>query len=86
MRWEHPTRGLVSPDDFIPEAEHTGAIHALGAWVLGQACGYAASRARSTGLARDVAVNVSGRELRSHDYPGNELQGRLERAVSIRTR
>lgn len=38
LRWRHPRRGLVSPDEFIPEAEATGLIVSLGAWVLEAAC------------------------------------------------
>lgn len=38
LRWQHPTRGLVTPDEFIPVAEDTGIISAIGAWVLRQAC------------------------------------------------
>ena len=55
IRWRHPERGLVSPDDFIPLAEATGLIGPIGAWVLHRACADAA------GWPRDlkVAVNVS---------------------------
>lgn len=54
VRWLHPTRGNLSPDDFIGIAEETGIIDALGIWVLDEACRFAAA----SGLAR-IAVNVS---------------------------
>ena len=55
IRWRHPERGLVPPDDFIPLAEETGLIGPIGTWVLHRACADAA------GWPRDlkIAVNVS---------------------------
>jgi diguanylate cyclase (GGDEF)-like protein/PAS domain S-box-containing protein len=38
VRWEHPNRGMISPAEFIPLAEHTGLIVPLGMWILGEAC------------------------------------------------
>ncbi|MGK2874134.1 MAG: putative bifunctional diguanylate cyclase/phosphodiesterase [Nocardioides sp.] len=66
VRWEHPERGSLSPLEFIPMAERTGAIHALGAWTLDHACASAVTGA-FRGLA--VSVNVSIPELRHPDYP-----------------
>ena len=55
LRWMHPIRGLVSPADFIPVAEETGMIGAIGAWVLKQACIDAATWPGTL----KVAVNLS---------------------------
>ncbi len=38
VRWQHPTRGMIPPDDFIPAAEETGLILPLGRWILGESC------------------------------------------------
>ncbi len=38
VRWRHPTRGMIAPDDFIPAAEETGLILPLGRWILGESC------------------------------------------------
>src|SRR5467141_2540367 len=60
IRWRHPQRGMIAPGDFIPLAEETGLIHALGKWVLRQACADAAgwpSHIR-------VAVNLSPIQFR----------------------
>jgi diguanylate cyclase (GGDEF)-like protein len=65
VRWQHPDRGLVAPDEFIPIAEETGLIIPLGRWVLHQACSQlAAWRASDPGLANlRVSVNLSAREF-----------------------
>jgi len=64
VRWNHPTRGLVSPGDFIPIAEDTGLISPLGEWVLNEACRIAAGWPQHL----RVAVNLSPRQLRGHAF------------------
>ena len=66
-RWNHPRRGLLTPEWFVPLAEETGQIVALGRWVIGEACAQAARWRRDLGRAIPVTVNLSAREL--HD-PG----------------
>ncbi|MGY4616412.1 diguanylate cyclase (GGDEF)-like protein [Bradyrhizobium sp. USDA 4472] len=60
LRWQHPTRGLVPPDQFIPLAEEIGLIAPLGEWVLNRACEQAASWPNEF----KVAVNVSPTQFR----------------------
>ncbi len=69
VRWQHPTRGLVPPGDFIAAAEQTGQIVELGLWVMREACRRLADwRAEWPGVAPYVAVNVSGRQLQSDTF------------------
>lgn len=63
LRWQHPTRGLVAPDDFIPIAEDTGIISAIGAWVLRQACQDAISWPEKI----KVSVNLSPVQFNSRN-------------------
>jgi diguanylate cyclase (GGDEF)-like protein len=62
IRWKHPTRGVVQPDDFISLLEETGLIVEVGKWVLQQACRQGAAW-RAAGYPIGMAVNVSGRQL-----------------------
>jgi diguanylate cyclase (GGDEF)-like protein/PAS domain S-box-containing protein len=63
LRWEHPTRGMIPPADFIHVAEDSGFILTLGAWVIGEACRQlAAWRAAGAGTFM-VGVNLSARQL-----------------------
>ncbi len=62
IRWRHPSRGIVSPDDFIPIAEDTGLIISIGRWVLETACAEAATW-QTPQRRLSVAVNVFGRQL-----------------------
>jgi diguanylate cyclase (GGDEF)-like protein/PAS domain S-box-containing protein len=72
VRWQHPTRGLVPPGDFIPVAEETGLIVSMGEWVLREACTQLAQW-RSSGVVGPgvrMAVNVSARQLSHPGLPG----------------
>jgi diguanylate cyclase (GGDEF)-like protein len=70
LRWNHPTDGLVGPDEVIPWAESTGLIVPLGQWVLETAVGQARAWAdRGPGAEFLLAVNVSGRQLTSPGFP-----------------
>jgi diguanylate cyclase (GGDEF)-like protein len=68
-RWEHPTRGLVPPDEFIPLAEETDLIHPLGKWVLEEAC----ARGREWQLLYPhaselvMSVNISAKQFQQPD-------------------
>jgi diguanylate cyclase (GGDEF)-like protein len=62
IRWQHPKRGVVQPDAFIPLLEETGLIVEVGRWVLFEACRQGAAW-RTAGHAIAMAVNVSARQL-----------------------
>lgn len=65
IRWQHPQHGIVPPDKFIPIAEETGLIEAIGAWVLDEACRQLAAW-KSAGIGNfQMAVNLSAHQLRS---------------------
>ncbi len=64
VRWNHPSRGMIPPDEFIPLAEQTGLIKPLTEWVLSAALRQSAHW-RQAGLALPIAVNLSARNL--HD-------------------
>ena len=62
VRWQHPTRGLVPPDRFIPLAEEIGLISKIGAWVLNAACAQAYQWEKQ-GRSLRIAVNLSGQQI-----------------------
>jgi diguanylate cyclase (GGDEF)-like protein len=67
IRWQHPERGLVMPDEFIPIAEETGLILQIGAWVLETACRQGVEWERICPGFR-VAVNVSAKQVREPNF------------------
>ncbi|HEX8002147.1 MAG TPA: EAL domain-containing protein [Mycobacteriales bacterium] len=65
LRWEHPTRGLVPPLDFISVAEESGLIVPVGRWVLTEACRQVARWQRESGTPLRLSVNISARQLQA---------------------
>lgn len=69
IRWQHPQRGLVSPAQFIPLAEETGIIMAMGLWVLQAACRQLKSwQARPITCDLTLSVNVSAKQFHQDDF------------------
>jgi len=77
VRWNHPTDGELSPAEFIPLAEETGVIVALGEWVLAEACAEGSRLRREHRREVQMSVNVSARQLSSPDFPAH-VQRALE--------
>jgi EAL domain-containing protein (putative c-di-GMP-specific phosphodiesterase class I) len=75
VRWRHPTRGLLSPREFIPLAEDSGLISRVGAWVLKEACQQIAAwttRCATSGhddAHLNIAVNISALQLGEPGFP-----------------
>jgi diguanylate cyclase (GGDEF)-like protein len=74
VRWNHPSRKVVAPDMFIPLAEETGLIVALGKWVMESACEQLAAWAVSAETADlTISVNVSAREFQQAGFVDHTL-------------
>ena len=67
IRWQHPTRGLLSAGEFIPLAEETALIRPIGEWVLRSACQQIVAWQRAGLPVVPVAVNLSGLQVRAQD-------------------
>jgi diguanylate cyclase (GGDEF)-like protein len=68
VRWQHPVRGMVPPGDFVPFAEHTGAIRMVTRWVIQSAVRQCVEW-RAAGLALHMSINVSARDLADDELP-----------------
>lgn len=68
LRWLHPQRGMVPPDQFISIAEEIGLIHDIGDWVFRQAVGTARRWNAVSGVARQISVNLSPRQFIKGDF------------------
>ncbi|BFM20880.1 EAL domain-containing protein [Gilvimarinus japonicus] len=78
VRWNHPTRGLVLPGEFIPAAEDSGLIVPLGKWVLKTACYQARLIQKSMHRKFSVSVNLSARQLNDPSFLTN-----LDRVLEV---
>ncbi|MBZ0331287.1 EAL domain-containing protein [Halomonas sp. ANAO-440] len=69
VRWQHPSRGMISPADFIPLAEESGLIVPLGDWILEQACRQLVAWQKHSATAYlSLAVNVTARQFKEADF------------------
>ncbi len=96
VRWQHPTRGLIGPIYFIPIAEETGLINAIGSWVLNEACRTLRSWQDSGIHGVVMSVNLSALQLRhtalvhevtavllNHGLSGTQLELELTESVAM---
>ncbi|NIZ14155.1 bifunctional diguanylate cyclase/phosphodiesterase [Phaeobacter sp. HF9A] len=78
LRWNHPTRGRVSPGEFIPLAEETGLVRDIGAWVLREACREAASWDHPY----SIAVNVAPQQLVQPSFVEGVMDNLMETGLA----
>ena len=81
MRWPHPERGNIPPATFIPIAETSGLIRAIGPWLLREAMGQARAW-RDMGFDLGMAINISPAQLRQQDLPGEVALALAETGVA----
>ena len=80
IRWQHPDRGLMLPDQFLPEAREAGLSRNLGRWVLGEACQQLRDWQTRYPEAADVSVSVN---LDGEQLAGSELVHEVEEALEV---
>ncbi len=95
LRWEHPERGMVEPDEFVPLAEETGIILQLGEWVLSTACRTAADWPEPMTLAVNVSpiqfqlpnlAEIVARALDESGFPAHRLELEITENVLLHDR
>jgi diguanylate cyclase (GGDEF)-like protein len=84
IRWNHPTRGLVSPLTFIPSAEETGLIVPIGDWILHEACRQNKAWQRAGLPPVTVCVNVSARQFREKNLIDRVVNALTESGLEAR--
>nr|WP_283937547.1 GGDEF and EAL domain-containing protein [Sphingomonas hankyongi] len=92
IRWNHPQRGFVPPNVFIPVAEESGLMPTIGAWVIDEACRAAASWPEPITVALNISPkqivlpnlpNVVSEALARHKLPGNRLELEVTEGVFL---
>jgi diguanylate cyclase (GGDEF)-like protein len=73
VRWIHPEKGMIFPDQFIPFAEQTGLIQGITLWMIEEACRVHMAL-KQEGITLTIAVNISTRDLISADFPA-QIEG-----------
>ncbi|KAF0216924.1 MAG: PAS/PAC sensor-containing diguanylate [Geobacteraceae bacterium] len=81
LRWQHPERGVIPPDMFIPMTEETGLILPIGEWVLHTACLQLKALHEAGFPALRMAVNLSGRQLKHYNLAGTVARVLAETGV-----
>ncbi|MDP8567603.1 putative bifunctional diguanylate cyclase/phosphodiesterase [Methylophilus aquaticus] len=76
LRWEHPSRGLLSPSTFIEAAERFGMVEEINEWVISQAC-HTIRKAREIGIDLSISVNLSHQQFRNK-HLGEHIQSILD--------
>ncbi|MBA3577600.1 MAG: EAL domain-containing protein [Sphingomonas sp.] len=92
IRWNHPTRGLVPPNDFIPVAEEIGVMPAIGEWVIDEACRAAATWPEAISVSLNVSPkqiilpslpNLVSEALARHRVQGNRMELEVTEGVFL---
>ena len=80
LRWHHPTRGIISPEIFVPIAEASSSIVEIDRWVLREACA-AAAVFRTIAPDLSMSVNLSARDLREDDLSGHVASALVQHGI-----
>lgn len=68
IRWQHPEKGMICPDEFIPVAEDTGLIVSIGEWVLNEACAQLVKWEREGHAGLEMSINLSAAQMRNATF------------------
>ncbi|OGT22658.1 MAG: hypothetical protein A3C55_05735 [Gammaproteobacteria bacterium RIFCSPHIGHO2_02_FULL_42_13] len=81
VRWQHPTKGLISPQDFVPIVEHTGLVHQMTEWVINESMRQSHIWQQQK-LPINISINLSASNLLNKKLPGFLLQATARHKIS----